>query len=111
MSKNRQFVRNCKGCPKRTAAVCRYVFGKFWVDKSLNGEGCNYPLAEVAEAWYARGWMLNTDKTVTLTPPVRKTPKPAPSKVTRPMPSKKKSYVQFDLVPTTELPPLSDDDY
>lgn len=111
MSKNRQFLRNCKDCPERTAAVCRYVFGKYWVDKSLNGEGCNYPLDEVAEAWYARGWMLNTDKTVTLTPPVRKTPKPAPSKAVRTVSPKKKSYVQLDLVQTAELPPLSDDDY
>lgn len=111
MNEKKQFVRNCKDCPERTEAVCRYVFGKYWVDKSLNGEGCDYPLDEVAEAWYARGWKLDMGKVVTLTPPVKKVAKPAPTKVARTMPPKKKSYVQLDLVPTTDLPPLSDDDY
>lgn len=111
MSKNRQFIRKCKDCPERTAAVCRYVFGKYWVDKSLNGEGCNYPFDEAADLWYARGWMPDTGKTVPLTPSVKKTPKPAQSKGTRTMPPKEKSYVQIDLVPAAELPPLSDDDY
>lgn len=111
MSEKKQFIRHCKDCHERTEAVCRYVFGKYWVDKSMNGEGCDYPLDEVAEAWYARGWKLDTGKAVTLTPPVKKVPKPAPPKVARTMPPKNKSYVQLDLVPTTDLPPLSDDDY
>lgn len=111
MNEKKQFVRNCNDCPERTVAVCRYVFGKYWVDKSLNGEGCDYPLDEVAEAWYARGWKLDTGKAVTLTPPVKKVPKPAPPKSTRIMPTKKKTYIQFDLLPTADLPPLSDDDY
>ena len=48
--------RKCKACPTEVQAVCRYVFGRFWSDKSTNGEGCDHPLDDVAEAWYARGW-------------------------------------------------------
>lgn len=110
MSEKKQFIRQCKDCPERTVAVCRYVFGKYWVDKSLNGEGCNYPLDEVAEAWYARGWMPDTGKIVPITLSTKKTSKTAPSKGARTT-TPKKSYVQFDLPSAAELPPLSDDDY
>ena len=36
--------------------MCRYAFGKYWNDKSMDGEGCDHPIDAVAEAWYARGW-------------------------------------------------------
>ena len=49
-------LRKCKVCPAEVQAVCRYAFRRFWNDKSTNGEGCDYPLDAVAEAWYARGW-------------------------------------------------------
>ena len=44
-------------------AVCRHAFGKYWGDKSTNGEGCDFPLDDVAKAWYARGWKPGTGAT------------------------------------------------
>ena len=41
----------CASCD--TMADCRRAFGKFWNDKSTNGEGCEHPLDDVAEAWDA----------------------------------------------------------
>lgn len=50
-------MRKCADCPGLTQAVCCHAFGKFWNDKSRNGEGCEYPMDGVAESWKARDWM------------------------------------------------------
>lgn len=51
-------MRRCEECPEGTRIVCKFAFGKFWGDKSRDGEGCEHPLDDVAEAWYAQGWTL-----------------------------------------------------
>lgn len=48
--------RKCKACPAEVQAVCKYVFGRFWNDKSSGGKGCDSPLDDVAKAWAAKGW-------------------------------------------------------
>ena len=48
--------RKCEACPAEVMAVCRHAFGKFWDARSGSGEGCDYPLDAVAEAWAAAGW-------------------------------------------------------
>lgn len=53
-------ARKCAECPADTAAVCRHAFGVNWGDKSRNGEGCDHPLDDVAEAWKAAGWKGET---------------------------------------------------
>ena len=67
--------RKCKACPAEVMAVCRHAFGKYWNDKSTNGEGCDYPLDAVAEAWYARGWKPGTGAIVGLALPLDGAPK------------------------------------
>ena len=52
--------RKCEVCPAEVVAVCRHAFGKFWNMKSRNGEGCDYPLDGVAEAWREAGWKGET---------------------------------------------------
>ena len=52
--------RKCAECPADTAAACRHAFGANWGDKSRNGEGCDNPLDDVAEAWKAAGWKGET---------------------------------------------------
>lgn len=79
--------RKCEVCPAEVQAVCRHAFGKFWGDKSTNGEGCDYPLDAVAEAWYARGWKPGTGATISLTLPLRDVPK-MPTRPRRPTASK-----------------------
>lgn len=103
MSEKKQIVRQCKDCPKWTQIVCHHAFGVYWCIKSGGGKGCSYPLDDVAEAWHKGGWTPGNGETVPITLPIRDTPKP--------IPPRKKVYVQFDLMPTAELPPLSDDDY
>ena len=49
-------TRKCKDCPAEVQAVCKYVFGRLWNDKSSGGEGCDCPLDDVAKAWAAKGW-------------------------------------------------------
>ena len=68
-------------------AVCRHAFGKYWGDKSTNGEGCDFPLDDVAEAWYARGWKPGTGATISLTLPLKDVPK-MPTRPRRPTASK-----------------------
>ena len=48
--------RRCADCPPWTQTVCRHAFAAFWNAKSGNGEGCDYPLDGVAEAWRKAGW-------------------------------------------------------
>ena len=67
--------RKCAECPEWTQTVCRHAFGKFWNDKSTNGEGCDFPLDDVAEAWYAAGWKPWTGATISLTLPLKDAPK------------------------------------
>ena len=38
---------NCKTCEGREA--CEWAFGKYWKDRSRNGEGCNAPWEETRE--------------------------------------------------------------
>ena len=54
--------RKCEACPAWTRTVCRHAFGKFWGDKSTNGEGCDFPLDDVAEAWRKAGWTPDAQK-------------------------------------------------
>ncbi|MBO7686943.1 MAG: hypothetical protein J6V72_11200 [Kiritimatiellae bacterium] len=67
--------RRCEVCPAEVQAVCRHAFGKFWGDKSTNGEGCDHPLDGVAEAWYARGWKPGTGATKAITLPLPSAPR------------------------------------
>ena len=62
-------------CPAEVQAVCRHAFGKFWNDKSTNGEGCDYPLDAVAEAWRKAGWTPEKGVTKTITLPLPSRPK------------------------------------
>lgn len=62
--------RKCEACPAEVMAVCRHAFGKFWNDKSTNGEGCDFPLDDVADAWRKAGW----------TPDARKAAETAPAR-------------------------------
>lgn len=79
--------RKCEACPAEVMAVCRHAFGKYWGDKSTNGEGCDFPLDDVAEAWYARGWKPGTGATISLTLPLKDVPK-MPTRPRRPTASK-----------------------
>ena len=79
--------RKCEACPTEVMAVCRHAFGKYWGDKSTNGEGCDFPLDAVAEAWYARGWKPGTGATMSLTLPLDVAPK-MPTRPRRPTASK-----------------------
>jgi hypothetical protein len=79
--------RKCEECLADVQAVCRHAFGKYWNDKSTNGEGCDYPLDAVAEAWYARGWKPGTGATMRLTLPLKDAPK-MPTRPRRPTASK-----------------------
>ena len=65
--------RKCEVCPAEVMAVCRYAFGKYWNDKSKNGEGCDHPLDGVAEAWKKAGWTPKDGETVGLVLPTRPT--------------------------------------
>ena len=67
--------RKCEVCPADVVAVCRHAFGKFWNDKSTNGEGCDFPLDDVAEAWYAAGWKPGTGSTMSINLPLKDAPK------------------------------------
>ena len=80
-------ARKCEVCPAEVQAVCRHAFGKYWNDKSTNGEGCDFPLDDVAEAWYARGWKPGTGATISLTLPLKDVPK-MPTRPRRPTASK-----------------------
>lgn len=82
--------RKCEACPAEVMAVCRHAFGKYWNDKSMDGEGCDYPLDAVAEAWYARGWKPGTGATISLTLPLKDVPK-MPTRPRRPTASKTQS--------------------
>lgn len=79
--------RKCGECPAEVQTVCKHAFGKYWGDKSTNGEGCDFPLDDVAEAWYARGWKPGTGATISLTLPPKDVPK-MPTRPRRPTASK-----------------------
>ena len=49
-------TRQCAACPTWTQTVCKHAFAERWKEKSRNGEGCDNPLDEVAEAWRDAGW-------------------------------------------------------
>ena len=70
MSTEQQITRRCKDCPTWTHTVCRYAFGVYWCVKSGDGEGCTYPLDDVAEAWRNAGWTPDKGKAVPITLPV-----------------------------------------
>ena len=73
--------RKCAECPEWTKTVCRHAFGKFWNDKSTNGEGCDFPLDDVAKAWRADGWTPETGATRRIVLPL---PVPLPKVPRRP---------------------------
>lgn len=68
-------TRKCGDCPPWTQTVCRHAFGKYWIDKSMNGEGCEHPLDGVAEAWRKAGWTPDTGVTRNITLPLPSGPK------------------------------------
>ena len=49
-------TRKCAVCPTWTQTVCKHAFAERWQEKSRNGEGCDHPLDEAAEAWRKAGW-------------------------------------------------------
>ena len=82
--------RKCAECPTEVVAVCRHAFGKFWNVKSGNGEGCEHPLDDVAEAWRAEGWTPESGATRRIVLPL---PGPLPK-----MPRRPRRMVQGDLM-------------
>lgn len=82
--------RKCAECPEWTQTVCRHAFGKFWNDKSSNGEGCEHPLDDVAEAWSKAGWTPEKGTTRRIVLPL---PGPLPK-----MPRRQRRMVQGDLI-------------
>lgn len=82
--------RKCAECPPWTKTVCRHAFGKFWNDKSTNGEGCEHPLDDVAEAWSKAGWTPEKGTTRRIVLPL---PGPLPK-----MPRRPRRMVQGDLI-------------
>lgn len=50
--RNMQFVRRCETCA--AIADCKAAFGKFWIDKSHGGEGCNHPLRAAKAPQYPK---------------------------------------------------------
>lgn len=76
--------RKCAECPEWTQKVCRHAFGTLWNEKSGNGEGCEHPLDDVAEAWRANGWAPGAGTTI---------PAPIPK-----MPRRPRRMVQADLI-------------
>jgi len=113
MSEKYQIVRKCKDCPEWTQTVCHHAFGVYWCVKSGDGEGCKYPLDDVAEKWRKAGWTPDKGKAIPITLPVQEPPKTKsePPKVVRKPQPKKVAQVQLDLISKPEPPPLSDDDY
>ena len=111
MSEKHQIVRKCKDCPTWTQTVCRHAFGVYWCVKSGDGEGCENPLDDVAEAWRKAGWKPGKSEAVPITLPVKEIPKQEPRKTVRKDPPKKESAVQLDLMPSSQPQPLTDDDY
>lgn len=79
--------RKCEECPADVQAVCRHAFGKYWNDKSMDGEGCDHPLDDVAEAWRKAGWTPEKGVTKTITLPLPSRPK-MPTRPRRPTASK-----------------------
>ena len=67
--------RKCEECPAEVQAVCRHAFGKFWGVKSHGGEGCDYPLDGVAEAWRKAGWTPDKGATKAITLPLQSAPR------------------------------------
>ena len=43
--------RRYEECPQRTREACKRAFGKFWGDRCRNGEGCDNPVDDLAEAY------------------------------------------------------------
>ena len=62
--------RRCADCPEPTRTVCRHAFGAYWDMKSGNGEGCDLPVDDVAEAWRKAGWTPEQGATKRLTLPL-----------------------------------------
>ena len=67
-------TRQCAECPPLTQTVCRHAFGKYWIDKSGGGEGCDHPLDGVAEAWRSAGWTPDKGETKRITLPLPSRP-------------------------------------
>jgi len=104
MSKKSQIARRCKVCPPWTQTVCRHAFGVFWCIKSGDGEGCTYPLDDVAEIWRQGGWEPGKNKPVPVTLPVKKTREAV----------KQYTFIQNELTlgsVSGDSSPLTDDDY
>ena len=107
MKKEPEISRRCADCPEWTHTVCCFAFGKFWREKSRDGEGCSTPLDEVAESWRKAGWKPGDG--------VKAHVKFASDG--KPKISKKPAMKQANLSwspkqqKPAEPPPLSDDDY
>ena len=103
MSSKPQIARRCKDCPDWTHTVCCFLFGKFWRDKSQNGEGCSNPVDETAEAWRKAGWVPGDGVKAKVTLPLDEKPKVA----RKPAMRQKELFTDKPASP----PPLTDDDY
>lgn len=106
MSAKLQISRYCKECPEWTHTVCCFVFGKFWLDKSHDGEGCVNPLDDVAESWRKAGWKPG-DGVKAL---VKFSQNGKPS-ISRKPATRQTSLFSSPNPKPAEPPPLSDDDY
>ena len=69
-------TRMCAECPEWTRTVCKYAYDERWNEKSHGGEGCEYPLDDVAEAWKNAGWTPGEAGAV---PPLPKAPRRRPT--------------------------------
>lgn len=74
--------RRCADCPPWTQTVCRHVWNKWWNARSHDGEGCNTPMDDVAEAWRKAGWTPEQGVTKRLTLPLPTRPAQGEFKLT-----------------------------
>lgn len=110
MSKEEKIVRPCRDCPEWTHTVCCFAFGKFWRDKSRNGEGCAHPVDGVAESWRKAGWKPGGKPRADISFLLdAKTEKLMPRVVKRQC--EQKSLFAPSMQKPAEPPPLTDDDY
>jgi len=90
-------TRMCAECPEWTRLVCKYAYDEQWAAKSHDGEGCDYPLDETAEAWKAAGW---TPGALGVVPPLPKAPRrrPTVAKTQLKMPKRPVRVKQGELI-------------
>lgn len=108
MNETPKTIRRCRDCPEWTHTVCCFAFGKFWRDKSGNGEGCSHPMDVVAESWHKAGWKPGGKPRKRITLPIE-TPSAKTADTTTPY--RQTSLFTPSSQKPAEPPPLTDDDY